>query len=131
MEQAYFAACDSFIEHEGLTDSVHNLGWVNTYDSVHEYGFVLSMSEHEGSHVGPGEAFCAGNQGVFLPWRGVEYVYPETSVFEDTDAMAKYILTMRNVEDFNRVAISGQDYMRNNYDISLFVDRVDGLFRNV
>lgn len=131
LEQAYFAACDSFIEHKGLTDSVHNLGWVNTYDSVHEYGFVLSMSEHEGSHVGPGEAFCAGNQGVFLPWRGVEYVYPETSVFEDTDAMAEYILTMRNVEDFNRVAISGQDYMRNNYDISLFIDRVDELFRNV
>lgn len=130
LEQAYFAACDSFIEKNNLTDSVQNLGWVNTYESVHEYGFVLSMSEHEGSHVGPGEAFCAGNQGVFLPWRGVEFVYPETSVFEDVDAMAQYILDMRNLEDFNRVAKSGQDYMRDNYDISLFVDRVDELFRN-
>lgn len=131
LEQAYFAACDSFIENNDLTDSVHNLGWVNTYESVHEYGFVLSTSEHEGSHVGPGEAFCAGNQGVFLPWRGVEYVYPETSVFEDTEAMAEYILRMRNLEDFNRVAKAGQDYMRSNYDISLFVDRVDTLFRSV
>ncbi|WP_404290812.1 glycosyltransferase [Glutamicibacter arilaitensis] len=131
LEQAYFSACDSFIDAHDLNDSVHNLGWVDTYDSVHEYGFVLSMSEHEGSHVGPGEAFCAGNQGVFLPWRGVEYVYPETSVFDDTDAISEYILSMRNLDEFNRVAIAGQDYMRDNYDIGLFTDRVDKLLRSV
>ncbi|WPR66129.1 glycosyltransferase [Glutamicibacter protophormiae] len=131
LEQAYFASCDSFIEKNDLTHSVQNLGWVNTYESVHEYAFVLSTSEHEGSHVGPGEAFCAGNQGVFLPWRGVEYVYPETSVFDDIDAMAAYILSMRNLEDFNKAAISGQEYMLNNYDIDLFIDRVDKLFRSV
>jgi glycosyltransferase involved in cell wall biosynthesis len=130
-EQAYFSACDDFIERNGLTESVHNLGWVNTYESVHEYGFVLSMSEHEGSHVGPGEAFCAGNQGVFLPWRGVEYVYPETSVFTDIDSMAEYILEMRDLETFNSVAMNGQDFMRRNYDISHFIERVEQLFRTI
>lgn len=130
LEQAYFSACDAFVKENDLADSIYNLGWVNTYDCVHEFGFVLSMSEHEGSHVGPGEAFCARNQGVFLPWRGAEYVYPETSVFKDQDAMVDHILKMRNLEEFNKIAISGQKYMNDNYDIGLFIERVDDLFRN-
>lgn len=131
LEQAYFAACDRFIVDNELEDSIHYLGWSNTYEEVANFGFVLSMSEHEGSHVGPGEAFCAGNQGVFLPWRGVEYVYPEKSVFQDTNSMADYIIGMQDVSKFNEVAQLGQQFMRNNYDINLFVSRVENLFKQL
>lgn len=129
LEQAYFAACDRFIEQNDLSDSIEYLGWSNTYDKAADFGFVLSMSEHEGSHVGPGEAFCAGNQGIFLPWRGVEYVYPENSVFRNVNEMAEYVLKMRDIEMFNDVAFEGQRFMRDNYDIEHFVNRVEGLFK--
>lgn len=130
MEQAYFSACNDFIRANGMEDHVFQRGWSNTYQAAKDYGFVLSMSEHEGSHVGPGEAFCAGNQGVFLPWRGVEYVYPETSVFPDAAAMAAHILDMRDMEAFKSIAASGRQYMKETYDISLFVSRVRDLLRS-
>lgn len=131
LEQAYFGACDDFIAQNQLTGAVDQRGWSDTYIAAQEFGFVLSMSEHEGSHVGPGEAFCAGNQGVFLPWRGVEYVYPESAVFPDVEAMSNYILEMRDVVAFNKAAKSGQDYMRYNYDVGLFVKRVHDLLRGL
>lgn len=130
MEQAYFSACNEFIRANGMEDHVFQRGWSNTYQAAKDYGFVLSMSEHEGSHVGPGEAFCAGNQGVFLPWRGVEYVYPETSVFPDSEAMAGHILEMRDMDAFKATAESGRQYMKETYDISLFVSRVRDLLRS-
>ncbi|MEE2568484.1 glycosyltransferase [Pseudarthrobacter sp. J64] len=131
LEQSYFSACEEFIRTHDLEEHVIQRGWSNTYKAAKEFGFVLSMSEHEGSHVGPGEAFCAGNQGVFLPWRGDQYVYPEGSVFPNTDAMAEFILQMRDVSAFNEVARAGQIYMKDTYDVSLFVDRVRNLFNSV
>lgn len=131
LEQAYFSACDDFICRNELDSAVEHRGWSDTLSASREFGFVLSMSEHEGSHVGPGEAFCAGNQGVFLPWRGVEYVYPETSVFTDVPAMANYILSMRDLSAFNRTALEGQKYMRENYDVGHFVERVHRLLRSL
>lgn len=131
LEQSYFSACDDFIRANGMEEHVIQRGWSNTYQAAKEFGFVLSMSEHEGSHVGPGEAFCAGNQGVFLPWRGVEYVYPETAVFPDTEAMAQHILNMRDIDAFEATAKAGRTYMKETYDIGLFVNRVRELFSSV
>lgn len=131
LEQAYFSSCEDFIQRSDLEAAVEHRGWSNTLTTSREFGFVLSMSEHEGSHVGPGEAFCAGNQGVFLPWRGVEYVYPESAVFSDVSVMAEYILAMRDPAAFNEAALSGQRYMRENYDVDLFVNRVHELLRSL
>jgi glycosyltransferase involved in cell wall biosynthesis len=131
LEQAYFSSCEDFVRRGDLESAVEHRGWTNTITASREFGFVLSLSEHEGSHVGPGEAFCAGNQGVFLPWRGVEYVYPESAVFPDVSSMAEYILAMRDPSAFNGAALSGQQYMRENYDVTLFVSRVHALLRSL
>lgn len=130
-EQEYFSSCQRFIEQHGLSDSVEWLGWQDTHEHAKDYGFVLSMSEHEGSHVGPGEAFCAGNQGVFLNWRGAQFVYPQNQVFTTIDDMADHILSMADTTRFNEIAQHGRTFMKSSYDINLFIDRVVQLFREI
>lgn len=129
-ERAYFTACDNFIEQHDLKDAVQVIGWANIREVIRDYGFVLSTSEHEGSHVGPGEAFCAGNVGVFLPWRGAEYVYPRDAVASSVDEMVEKIAALSKSEDLNTAGREGREFMKSNYDISLFVDRVVKLFRS-
>lgn len=130
-EQQYFEACESFVESNGLSGAVDWVGWQDARATAKDYGFVLSTSEHEGSHVGPGEAYCAGNQGIFLRWRGAEFVYPERQVFDSLEEMCAYILSMRDLAKFNAEADRGRAYMRQTYDISLFLDRVRRVFRGV
>lgn len=129
-ERAYFTACDNFIEKHQMKEAVNVIGWANIREVIREYGFVLSTSEHEGSHVGPGEAFCAGNVGVFLPWRGAEYVYPEDAVTSSVDDMVDRIASLSNSEDLAEAGREGREFMQTNYDISLFVERVVKLFRS-
>lgn len=90
-EAAYFEACQQFVLDNGLEDAVSYAGWVDIREELCEYGYVLSTSDLEGSHVSPGEAFLSGNLGVFLKWRGVEYIYPEEFGFSSPGDMAKYI----------------------------------------
>lgn len=130
-EQAYFAACAEFVREHGMEDAVEWVGWTDVRREAKNFGFVLSTSEHEGSHVGPGEAYCAGNQGIFLRWRGAEFVYPEAQVFEDLEQMADHVLRMRNLEVFNTVAEEGREFMKDSYDIGLFAERVRRLFQKV
>lgn len=129
-ERAYFTACDNFIEQHQMKEAVNVIGWANIREVIRDYGFVLSTSEHEGSHVGPGEAFCAGNVGVFLPWRGAEYVYPEAAVTTSVDDMVDRIASLSNSEDLAEAGREGREFMQSNYDISLFVERVVKLFRS-
>lgn len=129
-EEAYFSSCDAFMADHGLLDAVHYHGWIDTTKVAKDYGFVLSMSEHEGSHVGPGEAFCAGNVAAFLPWRGVEYIYPDWAVCQSVLEMAKYVRSMQDLSVFNERAELARKHMHDAFDISHFVSRVDTLFRS-
>lgn len=130
-EQQYFAACEEFIRFHGMEDVVRWAGWTDTRAEARKYGFVLSMSEHEGSHVGPGEAYCAGNQGIFLRWRGAEFVYPEDLVFDSIDEMVDHVLAMRDLHAFNVLAERSKQFMMETYDINLFITRVRGLIRSL
>ncbi|MGP9734869.1 glycosyltransferase [Brachybacterium sp. AOP42-C2-15] len=130
-EQAYFAACEEFVRENGMDDAVTWVGWTDVRKEARKYGFVLSTSEHEGSHVGPGEAYCAGNQGIFLRWRGAEFVYPEEQVFDTVEQMASHVLRMRDLNEFNVVAEQGREFMKDSYDIGRFIQRVRRLFQKV
>lgn len=130
-EQQYFAGCEEFIRIHGMEDAVHWAGWTDTRAEARKFGFVLSMSEHEGSHVGPGEAYCSGNQGIFLRWRGAEFVYPEDLVFDSIDDMVNHVLAMRDLSAFNAIAERSKEFMKETYDIDLFVARVRELMRSL
>lgn len=91
-EAAYYRYCNGLIADYGLSEYIDWKGWADLSEELADYGFVLSVSDLEGSHVSPGEAYLAGNAGVYLKWRGAEYIYPAYFGFETLEEMAAFIL---------------------------------------
>ena len=82
--------------------------------------------------VAPGEAFCAGGQGLFLPWRGVEACYPNEFIFDSIESMADYILAQRDDQtSFARAANYGRQFMLERYDLKSITNRVVDLLDRV
>lgn len=104
-EAAYFDACDQYLRTSGLESAVEYAGWVDIRKELHRYGYVLSTSDLEGSHVSPGEAYLTGNLGVYLRWRGSEYIYPERFGFESPAELAGYIASEPLLNDEVQAAI--------------------------
>lgn len=128
----YYSMCDSRIDELGLTDSIQYEGWVNTKESLRNVGYALSLSDFEGMQVAPGEAFCAGGQGLFLPWRGVEACYPNEFIFDTIETMRDYILALQNDEtSFARASNYGREFMLERYDVKIVTSRVLDLLDRV
>lgn len=130
-ESAYFRECDQFVMDNQLEGAIVQGGWVSTPEVIHEYGFVLSTSHAESFHLAPGESFAAGNQGVFLPWAGVEFVFPDCYIFEDIYAMRDYVLSNRRIEDFERNAKVGKDHVGDRFSVDRFIEDVRDLVLEV
>ncbi|WP_058234943.1 glycosyltransferase [Devriesea agamarum] len=128
-ERKYFEDCEHFIEDNGLTDYVRTAGWSDLRSTVHRHGFVLSMSDLESFHLAPAEAFATGNQGVFVNWRGVEYIYPARYIFSTVAEMAAYIAANRDLTTFTANAQEGVAHVRARYDVSGFTASVKDLVR--
>lgn len=128
----YYAMCDSRIEELGLENAIHYQGWVDTKEALRNVGYALSLSDFEGMQVAPGEAFCAGGQGLFLPWRGVETCYPSEFIFDSIELMAEYILAMQDDRtSFERASNHGREFMLERYDTGIVASKVADLLDRV
>lgn len=127
-EAAYYQACERFIDDHALSSSVKMLGWVDTTDVVGQFGTVLSMSDGEGCHIGPGEAFLAGNAAEVLRWRGAEYIYPAEFVHESVQEMAQVIAD--NNLDPARLSV-GRAHFSSAFSLEAFEKRVWELWRDI
>lgn len=123
-ERGYYETCDQYIRMHQLGDVVQTSGWVNTKTHLSNFGFVLSLSDFESFHVAPAESFAAGNQAVFLPWRGVEFIYPAAYIFEDIYAIRDYILEQRDIGAFEDSSRPGRDYVTKMYSLERFATLV-------
>ncbi|WPR66131.1 glycosyltransferase [Glutamicibacter protophormiae] len=131
-ERKYYSMCDSRIAELGLEDSIHYQGWIDTKESLRNVGYALSLSDFEGMQVAPGEAFCAGGQGLFLPWRGVQACYPSEFIFESIEEMAEYIQDMQNDStSYERAANYGREFMLERYDIKIVSNQVLDLLERI
>lgn len=123
-ERTYFKACERFIADNGLSDSVTHAGWVDTTSELAQVGFVLSLSDFESFHVAPAEAFASGNQGLFLGWRGVEFLYPERYIHRDIYSIRDYILANREEGHFQATGAHGRAYVQRNYGLGAFITNI-------
>lgn len=128
-ERAYFAACDDYIREHGLDDAVEWAGWVDTSLALSNTGFLLSVSDHEGSHVSVAEALGHGVIAWMLPWRGADYVYPDEYVCPDTDSIANRVLECSSLDVYSRVVADGMEHVRTSYSLQTFVDQYIALVR--
>lgn len=131
VESAYYEACDRFITDHNLQNHVKHAGWVDTGKELADSGFVVSMSDHESFHVAPGEAFAAGNQALFLPWRGVEFLYPKRYIHDDIYSMRDYILDNRSSAEFAANAEEGRKHVNDNYSLETFVKEIRDLVSSI
>ncbi|MDI3242483.1 glycosyltransferase [Arthrobacter sp. AL08] len=130
-ERRYYEACDRFIVDHGLSEAVSYAGWVDTASELANIGFVLSLSDFESFHVAPAEAFAAGNQALFLPWRGVEFLYPRDYIHADIYSMRDYILENSEQEAFQASGAGGQEYVRSNYSLGGFTENFTDLIASI
>lgn len=123
-EMTYFQECRSYIREFNLEDAVEYRGWVNTANALADVGFVLSLSDLEGSHVAAAEGFAAGGITVFREWEGVRFLYPQKYVFRNADEMASYILSCRNPTVFDTERAAGHEAVRELYGKDNFAKSV-------
>ena len=63
-------------------------------------GFILSTSEHEGSHQAVAEGMAAGSIPVIRDWRGSDLLYPGEYVFQTVDDAVELIRKWNTFEYF-------------------------------
>lgn len=131
VERTYYESCERYIEDHNLSEKVTFSGWVDTKTALADFGFVLSLSDLESFHVAPAEGFASGNQGVFLPWHGVDYIYPQDYIFEDIFAIRDYILDNQDLEQFNKNAEQGHRFVKERYSLETFVSLVQEALEEV
>lgn len=121
-EKAYYDDCDQFIRTNGLESSVQFSGWVDTREALANHGFILSMSDLEGSHVAAAEGFASGNITILRPWEGSQYMYPSQYIMSNLNDMTNYILECRDYSLYKERGREGQQYVSENYSIDKFLE---------
>lgn len=119
-ERAYFVECERFVRTNGLESVVKFEGWVDTTVALADKGFILSLSDAEGSHVAAAEGFASGNITLLRPWAGAEYMYPNQYIFDSLAKMRNYILECRDFTDFERRRRAGDEYVQTHYSMERF-----------
>lgn len=131
IENEYFDDCDRFIEENDLEDSIIYNGWVERGEMFNNIGFVLSLSDLEGSHLSPTEAFQASTLSVLRKWPGISYIYPEHLIFDDIDEMAEFILNLSKDEDeYKRLAAPLRKYCHDSFGEEYFVNNLIRIFNS-
>ena len=130
-EREYYEACEEYIKANELADHVTWGGWIDPREQLADHGIVLSMSDVEGMQVAPGEAFCAGGVGMFLPWRGVEDIYPSEFIYANILGMAEGIIGLTQDGALDAASASGRDFLRKAYSSHIAWDAYGDLLRKM
>lgn len=125
----YMKKCEYFIEEHDLEGRIIKKGWTERSDMFSDIGFVLSVSDIEGSHLSPTEAFADLSLSVILNWPGASYVYPSEIIFDNTDSMVEYILnTYNNDEKYLKTAKYLNEYCINEFSEEYLVKGLNKIF---
>lgn len=111
-EIEYFQACNDYIEEHELSEAVQFAGWVDPRQELQNIGFVLSLSDLEGSHVAAAEGFAAGGITVLRPWAGSEFMYPKEYIKTNVSEAAQFIFECRYFSRFESERARGIQAIR-------------------
>ncbi len=84
---------------------------------LRKIGFVLSTSDDESFHLAPAEGMATGALPLFLPWQGVEELYPKEWILDDEQAIADKILTVLEGGSWARDGDAVKRFIRDNYSV--------------
>lgn len=131
-EQEYYQMVTKFIEENKLAECVTYHGHKKMQDEFYKNDYVISVSDDEeipeSFHLGPAEAMSAGVVGLFLNWRGVEYLYPKHLIFDDLQAMRDYIVNNTKMSYFNESEYV-KEFISANYNLDLKLNELIEVIR--
>ncbi|SHK08389.1 Glycosyltransferase involved in cell wall bisynthesis [Geosporobacter subterraneus DSM 17957] len=91
-ERRYYDAIFERVNSSQWRESVVFEDWTdNVHDWFRKIGFILSVSDLEGSHVAVSEGMASGSIPILLNWRGADKIYPSQFIFPSTEDAAQYI----------------------------------------
>lgn len=123
-ERSYFQECENFIKENDLEDSVIIKGWTERSKMFNNIGYVLSVSDIEGSHQSPAEGLVDSSLALLLNWEGVEYVYPNEIIFDDITGIKDMILATYNDNDkYYTLLNKMRDYAITEFNIEKFIEK--------
>lgn len=125
-ELAYFAEqLERIKTNPLLAESVVFDGWgANMGEWYRKVGFILSVSDLEGTHQAVAEGGASGALPIIRNWDGADEVYRQEWVYADIAAMADKIVEYTRDREL-RITDTKHciDYMERNFDVSLVAQR--------
>lgn len=94
-------------------------------------GFLLSTSEHEGSHQAVAEGMASGAISVIRNWDGADQLYPKKFVFSTTDEAVGLIKKWKTVEYFQLTAKEVKEYAQSNFDNAVIIRQYETLLNKI
>ncbi len=123
-ERAYYEAAIRRINRASWRDAVSFEGYGSGVEQwFAQLGFILSTSDHEGSHQAVAEGMCAGCVPVMLNWEGAGEIYPPDLVFPDTSTAAAFIGQCVADKRWSVLAAEAQAYAMPRFDQRVVLER--------
>jgi glycosyltransferase involved in cell wall biosynthesis len=97
----------------------------NVPDWLSKIGFILSTSEHEGSHQAVAEGMASGAIPVIRNWPGADLLYPEQFVFQTVDEAVELILKWNKRENYPDQCEFVKQYARERFDQNIVIQQYD------
>ncbi|HNX79919.1 MAG TPA: glycosyltransferase, partial [Prolixibacteraceae bacterium] len=131
-ERAYFEALYDYINNSDFANSVvfdpHGDDMQVWFSKI---GYILSTSEHEGSHQAVAEGMAAGSIPVIRNWHGADELYPEEFVVRSVDEAVGMILGFNESQDFSLKTDFVRKFARENFDLPVIFSSYERLFRKL
>lgn len=133
-ERAYYEDVYKSIKDFNLQENVIFNGWVNIPEFLKDIGYTLSLSDKEfpeSFHISPMECMASKGIGLCLDWEGIEYIYPEWTIYQSTGNIIQKILDLNHADDeYDHLAVKCQEFVSDSYDISIIKNTLNNLFTN-
>jgi hypothetical protein len=79
-------------------------------------GFLLSTSDHEGSHQSVAEAMVSGSIPIIRNWKGAELLYPKNYVFLDPEEAVDLIMHYSKHKHYEFARQKNRHFAEQNFD---------------
>ena len=91
-------------------------------------GYILSTSDHEGSHQSVAEGMASGAIPVIRNWAGAEDIYPQKYIFNSIEKAVEIIQSTRAKEIYALEAAFVKSYAYQNFDQSVIIPKYEEIF---
>ena len=128
MEKDYFDTCENFIDKNDLRGHVHFSGWLERSEMFNNVSYVLSLSDPyipESFHLAPAEALADHTAALILAWPGVEYIYPDSMIFQSVHEIKEMIMNLsQDKQRYDAFTAQHRSYILENYAMETFIDQL-------